>query len=330
MSHDASAVEKGKAVLSGAKSRKEWFDRTQLGRTLKRVSEGNGNLLAGGITYLSLTSIAAALVIAVTVSTYMVKFNAGWNEAFYGFIDDAIPGVIKSDGPDSTGLVDPTQIEPQTMTGVVGVIGFLILLNTTARYISALRLATLAMLGKDAASPVKGKLRDFGVVLALLIVVLLGAALQVVASQFSEVIASWLSTEPLSQWIIRLPAFTVGVLVDMAFVALAVVILGRYRGPRAPLLWTLLIAAVAMGILRQAVFLVVGGVVDNPVLASAAAVITIMIFVNFISRIIVFAAAWLGTLSKGEDAEVRVTGMEPHARRERGTVTTARATKRDH
>jgi len=327
MSDDASLAEKGKDALEEVKSRKERFDATHPGRTLKRVSDGNGNLLAGGITYLSLTSIAAALVIAITVSTFLVKFNAGWNEAFYGFIDDAIPGVIGADG---AGLVDPTQIEPQTLTGVVGVIGFLILLNTTARYISALRLATLEMLGKNTLSPMKGKLRDFGVLLALLIVVLLGVVLQVVASQFAEVIANWLSIELLSQWIIRVPAFAVGVLVDMTFVALAVVILGRYRGPRAPLLWTLLIAAVAMGVLRQAVTLVVGGVADNPVLASATAVITIMIFVNFISRIILYAAAWLGTLPKAVEAEIRVTEMEPHARRERGTVTTARATKRNH
>lgn len=331
---DESAVEKGKAVLAKAKSRKEWFDQTHLGRTLKQVSEGNGNLLAGGIAYLSLTSLAAALVIAITLSTYMVHFNAGWNDAFYGFIDDTIPGVIKS-GPSDSGLVDPSTIEPQALTGVVGIVSFLILINTATRYLSALRLGTLAMLGRDTLSPAKGKLRDLGVLVALIIVVLLGVALQVLASSFSESVANLISDQPLSQWIIRLPAFVVGVAVDMAFVALAIVVLGRFKRPRKALVWTLVIAAVAIGILRQAVSLVVGGVADNPVLAGAAAIITIMIFVNFIARIILYAAAWLGVFAQASDAgasahhpDVEVAEMGPMAERGHGTVTTKRAVKR--
>lgn len=325
---DATAVDKGKAFLARAKSLKEWFDRTHPGRTVKRVGEGNGNILAGGIAYLSLTSLAAALVIGITISTYLVQVNANWNEAFYGFIDDTIPGVIKScSGTECTGLVDPTTIKPQTLTGVVGLISFLILMNTATRYFSALRTGTLAMLDREAASPVKGKLKDFGALLALLVVVLLGVVLQVAASQFSQVIAGWLSDQPLSEWIVRGPAFAVGVLVDMAFVALAIVVLGGYRGPRHPLIWTLLVAAVVIGILRQAVSLVVAGVANNPVLAGAAAIITIMIFVNFIARIILYAAAWLGTLSRSdqEDSVGDVKQMESNPRRAKGTVTTARA-----
>ncbi|WP_160295442.1 YihY/virulence factor BrkB family protein [Demequina aurantiaca] len=328
---EASAVEKGKAALKEAKSRKEWFDRTHPGRMLKRISEGNGNIIAGGIAYLSLTSLAAALVIGVTISTYLVHFNANWNEAFYGFIDDTIPGVIKADGPDSAGLVDPDSLEPQTLTGIVGIVTFLILINTASRYLSATRIGSIAMLDTQAGSPVKGKLRDFGALLALLILVLLGALLQVAASQFSTVIAGWVSDQPLSDWLIRGPAFAVGVLVDMAFVALAIVVLGSYRGPRVPLIWTLLAAAISIGILRQAVSLVIGGVKDNAVLASAASVIAIMIFVNFVARIVLYAAAWLGTLAPSEagPGEFSSTEMESIPRRGHGSVTTARAMQRD-
>lgn len=326
---DATAVDRGKAFLAKAKSLKEWFDSTHPGRTIKRVGEGNGNILAGGIAYLSLTSLAAALVIGITISTYLVQVNSNWNEAFYGFIDDTVPGVIKScSGTQCTGLVDPTTIKPQTLTGVVGVISFLILMNTATRYLSALRTGTLAMLDREAASPVKGKLKDLGALLALLVVVLLGVVSQVSASQFSQVIAGWLSDQPLSEWLVRGPAFAVGVLVDMAFVALAIVALGGYRGPRGPLLRTLLVAAVVIGTLRQAVSLVVGGVADNPVLAGAAAIITIMIFVNFIARIILFAAAWTGTVAKTErdGSQTDVTHMESNPRRSHGSVTTTGAT----
>jgi len=330
---DASAVDRGKEVLAKAKSRKEWFDRTHPGRMLKRVSKANGNLLAGGIAYLSLTSLAAALVLAITLSTFMVQFNASWNDAFYSFIDDTIPGIIKTCTTDGecTGLVDPSIIKPQTLTGVVGIAGFLILFNTATRYLSALRLGTLAMLGKDTASPAKGKLRDFAVLLALILVVLLGVLLQLLASKFSATVANLISEEPLSEWIIRIPAFVAGVVVDMAFVSLAIVVLGRFKAPRKQLLWTLLTAAVAIGALRQAVSLVVGGVASNAVLASAAAVITVMLFVNFIARIILYAAAWLGTLSQSRSATagIQVVAMGPVSLRGYGTVTTRRAMHRE-
>lgn len=331
-SDEATAIDKGKAALKVAKSRKEWFDQTHVGRMVKRIGEGNGNILAGGIAYLSLTSLAAALVIGVTISTYLVQFNASWNEAFYGFVDETIPGVIKHDGPDSAGLVDPNSLEPQTLTGIVGLVTFLILINTASRYLSAMRIGTLAMLDTQARSPVKGKLRDLGVLLSLLLVVLLGAILQVAASQFSTVIAGWLTDQPLSDWVVRGPAFAVGVLVDMAFVALAIVVLGRYSGPRMPMVWTLAVAAVAIGILRQAVSLVVGGVANNAVLASAASVIAIMLFVNFVARIILFAAAWLGTLpnARGRGWVPPVVEMESNPHRSFGTVTTARATRMNH
>jgi membrane protein len=328
---DRTTVEKGKAALAEAKSRKERFDSTHPGRLLKRVSQGNGNLLAGGIAYLSLTSLAAALVIAVSISTYLVHFNEKWNEAFFAFIDDTIPGVIKEcPGAECPGLVYPEDLKPQTITGIVGVIGFLILINATSRYVSAMRIGSLAMLGTKVASPVKGKLRDFGTLAALLVVVLLGAVLQVAASQFSNVIAGWLSDQTLSAWIVRGSAFFVGVLVDMAFLALCLVVLGGYRGPRLPLLWAMVAAAIAMGILRQAVSLVVGGVTEDPVLGSAAAIISIMIFVNFTARIVLYAAAWLGTLPASEldDGRVEVTDIEPVSRRGSRLVTTARAKTR--
>lgn len=318
-----------KAILARAKSGKEWFDQTHPGRMLTRVSDANGNLLAGGIAYLSLTSLAAALVLAVTLSSYMIHFNAGWNDAFYGFIEDVIPGVIKS-GPDGSGLVDPSTIAPQTITGVVGVVGVLILLNTATRYLSALRLGTRTMLGYDTASPAQGKLRDVGMLIALVVVAVLGVVLQVLASRFSEAVAGLLSDEPLSQWVIRIPAFAVGVLVDMAFVALAIVVLGGFTSPRLPLLRTLVVTAIAIGVLRQAVSLVVGGTVDNPILASAAAVITIMIFVNFMARIVLHAAAWLGTIAGPEAAPggAMVEPADSMARRQHDSVTTARAVKR--
>lgn len=323
---DASALVKGRAALAEAKSRKTRFDGSRIGRTLKTVSTRNGNVLAGGIAYYSLTSLTAAFVIAVSLSTYLVRFSEKWNSAFYSFLDDTVPGIIKS-SEDPNGLIDPNQVQAQALTGIVGLVSLLILFNTATRYLSGLRVGTRAMLGTAAVTPVSGKLRDFIALFALIMLMMVGTILQLLASQFSSVVARLFSNDYLSEWIVRGPAVVAGVLVDMVFVALAILVLGRYVGPFRPLLWTLLAAGVAIGILRQAMSWVVASASGNTVLGSVTAVITLMFFVFYIARIILYAAAWLGTLPpSAHDLRVlAVADMASNPRRPHGTITTARA-----
>ncbi|MDE0572647.1 YihY/virulence factor BrkB family protein [Demequina sp. B12] len=324
---ETGAVEGAKAAIETAKSRKEWFDNTHPGRTLERIKEGNAMLLAGGIAYFSLTSLAAAVVIGVTLSSFLVRYNAAWNEAFYGFLDDVLPGIV---GTGDDALINPEELDPQTLTGVVGVVSFLVLFNTATRYLRGNRIGVRIMLGKAAAPPAKGKMRDFIALFSLFLVVVLGVGLQVLASRFSVTVASWFDQEWISEGVIRTPAIVVGGFLDMAFVGLIIVVLGRYRGPKKSLLWVLLVSAVAIGVLRQAVSLIIATVSDNPVLAPFAAIVTVMIFADFIARIIMVGAAWLGTDFdvQEQDPELEVEEMDSPARREHGSVTTTRATQR--
>lgn len=324
---NAGLAQKGKSALKSAKSRKEWFDQTHAGRMLKRVGEGNGNVLAGGIAYFSITSIAAALMIGVTLASFLVSRNSTWNEAFYTFLEEAVPGIV---GDGRNDLVDPSSLEPQGITGVVGLVSFLVLFNTATRYLGGVRVGVRTMLGKEAAPPVSGKLRDFIALFSLIVIVVLAIVLQVISSQFAETVASWFAVDWVSEGIVRAPAIAIGVLLDMAFAAIAIVVLGRYLGPRRPLLWALFSAAVAMGILRQAVTLVVGSVANNPVLGSVAAIITLLIFVDFIARILLMTAAWLGTNRdvQREDPELSSDTAASQPRQAHGGVTTRKSTVR--
>lgn len=324
---DASMVDKGKAGVKRAKSLKERFERTHAGRMLERVNDGNGMILAGGIAYFSITSIAAALVIGVTLASYFVSRNSEWNERFYTLLDESIPGIV---GEGDNNLVDPSSLEPQPISGVVGLVSFLILFNTATRYLRGMRVGVRTMLGKEAAPPAQGKLRDFIALFSLIIVVVLGVVLQVIASQFAEVMAGWFSVEWISEGIIRGPAIAIGVLLDMAFAALAIVVLGRYKGPRTPLLWALFAAAVAIGILRQAFSLVVGSLSENAVLGSAIAIVSLLIFVDFIARILLLTSAWLGTNRDVQrvDPEIESDMAESQPRQSHGGVTTRKSTVR--
>jgi membrane protein len=190
------------------------------------------------------------------------------------------------------------------------------------------------MLGRDAGHPLRGKLRDLTALVGIVLIVIAGLAVQVVASRAARWVVAQISDESVSEWLLRGPAVAVGLVIDMLFVAMAIMVLGRARGPWRRLWPVLLITAVVIGLLRIGSSALVGSAADNVVLASIAAVLTLLIFVDFTTRAILMAAAWIGAHRTVDAENVAtperrvVTRVGAKARKGKGKVTTRRATVR--
>lgn len=317
-------------ALARVKHLKERLDATRVGKALQRFSTQNGNVLAGGIAYHSLTSIAAGIVLSVTVASAVVGSNDRYRNAFLDFLGSAVPGVV--DGNGSDGLINPDSLKPTTITGVVGVIALVVLLNTATRYLAGLRAAERTMLGRASSSPLTGKLRDLIALIAVALVVILGAGLQVASSRAATAIGDVGAPDGLSEWGVRGSAMGVGFIADAAFVAVVLLVLGRARASRLVIVATIAGTAFAIGVIRQLSSLLVGGVSDNPVLAPFAAIITLLIFVDFVARILLLAGAWIGAVSTPDDEGASdgeyVITTESDSSRRRSMITTRRATSR--
>lgn len=303
------------------------FDATHLGRALRRFTVQNGNVLAGGVAYYSLASIAAGVVLAVTAASAVVGGNSRYRSTFFTFIGNALPGVITTD-PSQPGLVDPGSLRPTPVTGVVGVVALFVLLNTATRFFSGLRAAELRMLGRAAGTPLTGKLRDFVALVSLAVIVLIGAGLQVVASRAARTIAGALGDGGVPEWVVRSSALFAGFVADGLFVAMVLLVLGRSRVAARILLPTIAGTALVIGALRALSSLLVGGAASNAVLAPFAAIVTILVFVDFVSRVLLLSGAWLGAVSNPDEAASALMALPSPARRARGTVTTSRASGR--
>ncbi len=260
----------------------------------KHYGANSGNVLSGGIAYFSLTSLAAGLVILATISSYFLDLNQEARDATTTFLNEAIPGIVSGNG-DEDGLVEQGSLSPPPISGIVGVVAFLVLFFTATRYIGGLRQGVKMMLGNEVATGVSGKLRDFVALAAIAGLLLLGVVLQVVAAQAEGLVENVVSDDPLSSWVLRGPALAVTLVVDALFVLIAIRFLGRAEVTFKKLLPVIGVAAVAMGLLRLGSSSIISGVADNPVLGSFAAIITILIFADFVARIILMASAWLGT-----------------------------------
>lgn len=290
---DESLVDRGKSVVEKGKTLKQRFDLTHVGRMLARYTDSNGNVIGGGIAYFSLTSIAAGLLIAVTLVSWFIAGNQTWSDMIFEFINDAVPGVVSTD--ESQGLVDPDSLAPTAVTGVVGAVSFLVLFNTASRYVTGMRKGVWAMLDLDDRSPMQGKLRDFAALVGIALMVLLGAGLQVATAVVADQVSQLLFDAAPQQWVVRLSGIAVMLVVDMVFAAIVLLYLGGAQVPRKHVLATLTVTAVAMGVLRQAMSLVISGATNDPVLAPFAAIVTLLLFTYFTARILLYAAAYLGT-----------------------------------
>ena len=316
-----------RSVNSKWRRYKTRFDRTRLGRTLSRYSLHNGNVLAGGIAYYSLASIAAGLVIGATLASVLAQVVPSLRQRILELIGALVPGVVGNDG-----LVKADSALVTPIAGLVGVFALLALVNTATRFIGALRTGTRTMLGRGGGNALAAKARDVSALAAIALILVVGLALQVASSRAALWVAQVLHIDSVSAWVVRVPAAAAGLAVDMLFVALALVVLGGSRAKLRRLWRVLLVAAIVIGVMRQASSAVVASTVDNPVLGRFAAIVTVLAFVELTARVILYAGAWLGATRVLSADAVEDTGpftiVDLSPSRRRSKVTTPRATVR--
>lgn len=304
----------------------KWFMSTPVGRAIERFLNYNGNVLAGGIAYYSLASIGAAVVLGVTVASWVVVGNEEYRNAIIDFISEAVPGIF-SDGEGGTGLVDPDSIQPTSFTGVLGLIAFGTLIFTATRYMRGLRSGVKSMLGDAAGTSIPGTLRDIIALVALALIATVGVVLQVVGGTLASWIADLIGGGTGSRVLVSAAAITAGVIANALFALLVYVVLGEAKVKFWVLMATVGATAVLFAILQQASGYFVASASSNAVLAPFAAIIALLVFVDFTARILLIGAAWLGAAAGGLD-EVRHRELPSPAYRRRGYVTTSRAMAR--
>lgn len=285
-----------------------WLQNRPVGVAGTRYVRQNGNVLAGGIAYYSLASIAAAIVLGVTIASFAVFNNDQFRESVIDYVGQAIPGLFP-DG-DQPGLVDPETITAPTVSGIVGIVAFLILIYTATRYMRGLRAGVRVMLGDAAGKKIPGTLRDIIVLLALVLLAVVGTALQVIAVNLAQFVARLIGDDVVSTWVVSLTAFVVGFAMDCVFVALVLLVLGRAQSTRRILVPTILMAGFAFAILQAASGLLVASASKNSVLAPFAAVIALMLFVDLTARTLLIAAAWIGAIAE-HDARIAAGEVLP-------------------
>lgn len=124
-----------------------WLQRLRIMRSLTRYGNGRGALLAGGIAYSAIFSLAAALTIGITVLLGVLGRSPQLQDAVFSSLASSLPGVLEWKG--SSGIVDPSDLVISTSFSITGIVAVVVLVFSATSVMRAMKSSIRAMFGID-------------------------------------------------------------------------------------------------------------------------------------------------------------------------------------
>ena len=262
-------------------------------RVFQHFGVSNGAILAGGMSYQAIFAVFAAIWVGFSIAGLWLTSNPALTASLFDILNQSIPGLIGDEG-----VIDPDDLLSAGVFGWTGAIALIGLLATALGWLSttAQAVRTIFRMPQDSTFFVLAKLRELG------LGVLFGLALVVSA------LVSLASTEALGALFnlfgqddesvgftitARIVGLLIVLLIDTVTLATLFRVLSRVRIPRRRLIGGALLGAVALGILKILGSLLLGGAGNNPLLATFAVIIGLLIWFNLMSTVTLLAASWI-------------------------------------
>lgn len=293
----------GSGGLGGLISRLiAWVLQLRLVRAFLRYSDHRGPALADSITYRALFSVFAAVLLGFSIAALWLGGNPEAMAALEQALNSVIPGL--------SDVVDLSRISAPTGFSIVGAISLLGLIGAAISAIMSVRTA-LRMLADE--------LHDDGFFLwvmlrNLAVAVLFGgllglAAVLSFASAFGlSLVAGWFGigeNEPWLDFFARVLGIVIVLAVDTLAVALVFRILSGVDAPARALWSGALFGGIGLIVLQELSALFVRGATANPLLASFASLIALLIWFNLSSQVILIASSYIITATAESRDRVR-------------------------
>ena len=258
-------------------------------------TERRGPMLADSITYRALFSVFAGVLLGFSIAALWLAGNPLAWQAIIDAVQSAVPGLIGKDG-----VISTKDLDAPASLSIAGIISLLALVGAALGAIGSLRTAVRVLAGT-----VQDDILWIWVILRNLALAL-GIGLAFVASAFltfaGQLGIAWItdllglpSDSPVAAWTVRLLSLVVVFALDTALIIGVFRLLSGVR-PAARSLWTgALLGALGLLALQELSSLFVGGATSNPLLASFASLLALLIWLNFSAQVMLFACAYIVT-----------------------------------
>ncbi|SDH33012.1 YihY/virulence factor BrkB family protein [Microbacterium pygmaeum] len=277
-------------------------------RAFLLYSEHRGPMLADSVTYRTLFSVFAGVLLGFSIAGLFLAGNPAALQALVDAVDSAIPGLFSQNG--EGGIIDPASIQAPAGLTVATVLSLVGLLGAAIGAIGSLR-AAFRVIGDRVHDDVFFLwvlLRNLLIALAIGAAFVASAAITFLANAGIGALRDVLGFSDRDLFPV-IGARLVSVVIVFALDALAIALLFRtLSGVRASAraLWTgSLLGAVGLIALQQLSSLFVSGAGSNPLLASFASLIALLLWINLSAQVILIAGAYIITSVDEESDRVR-------------------------
>lgn len=280
--------------------------RRRIVRALLLFHDRNGSILADAITYRALFSVFAGVLLGFSVAALWLSGNeTAWN-AIISAVDAALPGLIAQDGKD--GIIDPNSIHAPAGLSIAGIISLGGLIWSALGAIRSLRIAMRTMAGTldDEVASWRVILRNLSLALMIGVAFLGSAALTFAGRSLVRGFAGAIGLPEDSRgvyWAVRVVSLLVVFALNLVLIAAAFRVLSGVRAPARSLWGGAAIGAAALLVLQELSGLFVRGATANPLLASFASLLALLIWLTLSAQVVLVTSAIIVT-----DAQERTDG----------------------
>lgn len=286
------AVSKVKDAVADVRTRVPVLDHVL--RMNTHYGKVRGGALAGAVTYFGFLSFFPIVALAFSVVGYISGAYPDARRQLTDSVNSAFPGLIGS-GTNQINL-QPI-IDAKASVGLIGLAG---LLFAGLGWLDNLREALRQMWGlaTGGGNVIVKKVTDIVVLVTMGTLLLLSTALSASATTMSGTVLKWVGIDDGNTWAL-LGLKVLGTLIALlGDVAVLLFIFSRLPGHRLPwrnVIHGAVIGAVIIEILKLFGTYLIGKTTDNPLYGSFAIIIGLLVWINFITRAMLYAAAWAVT-----------------------------------
>lgn len=273
---------------------KRWwgrFQQTSVWLAWKRYGDSRGSLLAGGVGYFAFFSVFPAVLLAFTVFGVVLRNEPELLSSVKDSINELLPGFVKT-ASNPQGIIDVSAPSAATLS-VSGITSVLGLVWAGTGWLGALRDAIRQIFRVQGAPGnfVLVKLRDIGVLVLLGVAILVSAAVGSIAGSAAKWLAGLVGLGE-QGWILTVVAVLVGVAIDSVIIMLMLRVLSGVTLPWRAMRNAAIFGGVGLTVLKKLGSVLIAGTADKPLFAAFAAVVGLLVWLNFISRVILISTAW--------------------------------------
>jgi membrane protein len=303
---DGKRRDDGPSRLEKFRAAHPWFD--HLVRAGTRYTDHHGDHYAAAITFFSILSLVPLLMIAFAVAGYVLFFNPNLLNEIKEAITAAVP-------PNLADTINPIIDQAIAQRNTVAGFGLLAALYSGIGWMTNLREALSEQWAQAPDPPALPKRLMFDLLSLLGLGVALVGSFAITglvsgfAGDFLNLIG--LGDEPWAQVLLRVLGIALALVADFAVFLWVIARLPRQHTPLRSAVRAAILGAIGFEVLKQIMTFYLGAVTNSPSGAVFGSLLGLLVFINFVSRFVLFVTAWAATAEGVEEKEAPVSVPGP-------------------